>query len=391
MMDFAQLRSLYQSTLLNDVIPFWMRHAIDADGAINTCIADDGTVINRDRWAWSQWRAVWVFAKLYNSVERRSEWLKIAEGIAGFAIAHGPLEDGHWPMQLDAEGKVIRGFESIFADGFAIYGLVELWRATHKKQYGELAVATFRAAEQSLNAAEPPPAYPYPIPAGRMNHGVSMLFSMVYYELAEAKSDPAVREASLRHHRRVMDRFLRPDRGLVVEWLDLEGNEIAPPDGTVVLPGHAIESMWMQIHIALETGDSSVIERAVEAIRRHLEAGWDAEYGGLFLAVDADGRPEVAWPYADTKLWWPHTEALYATLLAYEISRQNWCLEWYQRIHDYAFSHYPVKEHGEWKQKLDRRGLPIAEVVALPVKDPFHLPRSLIYGIEVLSRLGGKG
>jgi len=184
-----------------------------------------------------------------------------------------------------------------------------------------------------------------------------------------------------------METFLRPARGLILEWLDMAGNEIAPPEGTVVLPGHAIESMWMQLHIALETGESTIIERAVEAVRRHLEIGWDAEYGGLFLAVDADGRSDVAWRFPEAKLWWPHTEALYATLLAYEISRQDWCLEWYQRLHDYSFSHFPVKPHGEWTQKLDRRGHPITDVVALPVKDPFHLPRALIYGMETLNRL----
>lgn len=387
MIDFAQLRDLYSATLLDDVIPFWTRHAIDANGGINTCIQDDGTLVSRDRWGWSQWRAVWVFSKLYNTVQQRPEWLKTATGISSFLTDHGPLDDGHWPLLMDGDGNIQRGFESIYNDGFAIYGLVELWRAGRKQGCLDLARATFAAAEKVLTGNDPPPAWPYPIPPGRINHGISMLFSIVYHELAEATGDPTVQAASLRHHKRVMESFLRPARGLVLEWLDTAANEIAPPEGTVVLPGHAIESMWMQLHIALETGDSTVIERAVEAIRRHLEIGWDSEYGGLLLAVDADGRSDVAWRFPDTKLWWPHTEALYATLLAYDISRQDWCLDWYQRIHDYSFNHYPVKPHGEWTQKLDRQGRPIKDVVALPVKDPFHLPRSLIYGIEVLNRL----
>jgi N-acylglucosamine 2-epimerase len=390
MIDFVQLRDLYRTTLLDDVIPFWTRHAIDDNGGINTCIRDDGTIVSRDRWGWSQWRAVWVFSKLYNSVESRPEWLNVAKGIYTFLTAHGPLEDGHWPLLLDGDGNVQRGYESVYNDGFAIYGLVELWRACRKEECLDLAMATFQATEKTLNGDEPPPAWPYPIPAGRLNHGISMLFSLVYHELADATGDAAVREASQRHHQRVMGKFLRPKRGLVVEWLDLDGNEVPPPEGTVVLPGHAIESMWMQTHIAMETGDSSTMERTIESIRRHLEVGWDTTYDGLFLAVDADGRSDVAWRYPDSKLWWPHTEALYATLLAYEISRQEWCLEWYQRVHDYSFSHYPVKPHGEWTQKLDRQGQVITEVVALPVKDPFHLPRALMYGIEVLTRLVGK-
>ena len=81
-------------------------------------------------------------------------------------------------------------------------------------------------------------------------------------------------------------------------------------------------------------------------------------------------------------MWWPHTEALYSLLLAYHLSREEWCLHWYERVHGYAWMHYPVPVHGEWTQRLDRRGNKLNETVALPVKDPFHLPRALIYCIE---------
>ena len=95
-------------------------------------------------------------------------------------------------------------------------------------------------------------------------------------------------------------------------------------------------------------------------------------------------------PSADSKLWWPHTEALYALLLAYEQSGAEWALEWFAQVHDYAFGHYPVPIYGEWTQKLDRQGKKFTQTVALPVKDPFHLPRSLIYCTAVLERLAGE-
>lgn len=386
-LDFAELRDLYQRTLLENVLPFWTRHAIDPNGGINTCIGDDGKVISRDRWNWSQWRAVWVFSKLYNAIEARPEWLGIAQGIHDFVTAHGPMENGHWPLLLDGEGAMKRGFESLYVDGFALYGLTELFRATRDPRLLDLALATFRAVEETLQGGEPPPAWPYPIPPGRMAHGISMIFSLVYHKLARITEDCQVRAASLAHHERVMKTFLRPDRGVVLEWLNQDGSETPRPEGTVVVPGHAIESMWFQMRIARARNDGATLDRAVEAIRRHLELGWDEKYGGLFLAVDADGRPEVGWKFHDTKLWWPHTEALYATLLAYEHSRQGWCLEWHKRVSDYCFAHFPVAGHGEWRQRLDRFGRPFTEVVALPVKDPFHLPRALIYCVQVLDRL----
>ncbi|MEW6355897.1 MAG: AGE family epimerase/isomerase [Planctomycetota bacterium] len=381
------LLDLYRTTLLDDVLPFWTRHAIDPNGGINSCIADDGAVISRDRWSWSQWRAVWVFSKLYNRIEQRTEWLDIAKGICDFAAAHGPLDSGHWPLLLDGDGEIKRGYESLYVDGFALYGLVEIWRAAKDDRLLDLAMNTFHATEEALNADAPPPAWPYPIPAGRMAHGISMIFSLVYSELADATGDADIRAAAKTHHDRVMNTFLRRDRGIVLEWLSRDGSEVPPPEGTAVVPGHAIESMWFQIHIARDRGDSATIARAIQAIRRHLEIGWDKEHGGLFLAVDAEGGTEVGWGFHDTKLWWPHTEALYATLLAFERCRENWCMEWHERIRDYCYAHFPVPEHGEWRQKLDRYGKPISNVVALPVKDPFHLPRALIYCIDVLERL----
>lgn len=80
-MRLDELLELYRKTLLEDVIPFWLRHAIDENGGINTCIEDSGRLISRDRWNWSQWRAVWVYSKLYNTIEPRSEWLDVAKGL----------------------------------------------------------------------------------------------------------------------------------------------------------------------------------------------------------------------------------------------------------------------------------------------------------------------
>ncbi|MFO7974841.1 MAG: AGE family epimerase/isomerase [Candidatus Hydrogenedentota bacterium] len=386
-MKFEELEKIYRENLFDDVIPFWLRHGIDTNGGINTCMADDGSLQSRDRWGWSQWRAVWVFSKLCTRFEQRPEWLETAQGIAAFMLKYGTLPDGHWPTLLDGEGNVLKGFESIYVDGFAIYALVELWRATRDKQYLDTALQTFDAAEKCMTEAWPPPAYPYPIPEGTMPHGVSMIFSVVYDELAEETGREDVSQAAWKHHRLVMDTFLRKDRGIVLEWLATDGTELEPPQGTVIVPGHAIESMWFQMHIARKNNDVETLDRACAAIKRHLELGWDDEYEGLLLAVDADGRDDVGWNFHEAKVWWPHTEALYACLLAYEHTRDDAFLAWHDRVHEYSYNLFPDPNHGEWRQRFDRQSRPITEVVALPVKDPFHLPRALIYCIDVLERL----
>jgi N-acylglucosamine 2-epimerase len=186
-----------------------------------------------------------------------------------------------------------------------------------------------------------------------------------------------------RYPRLVMDHFVRPKRKLLLEFLTRDYRELPGPEGTFVNPGHAIESMWFVMHWARRRGDSQTIRPAAEVIRWHLEAGWDQEYGGIFLGIDAEGGPPFL-AHSDKKLWWPHTEALYALLLAHRLTGEPWCMEWYWRVHEWAFEHFGMPDIGEWRQRLDRQGQPITEVIALPVKDPFHLPRAAILILELL-------
>ena len=127
-----------------------------------------------------------------------------------------------------------------------------------------------------------------------------------------------------------------------------------------------------------------MIRKAAAVVRRQLEAAWDEDYGGIYLAIDADGgKPFLA--NADKKLWWPHTEAMYALALAHELTGEAWCAEWFDRVEEWSLRHFSMATEGEWRQRLDRRGQPVTELIALPVKDPFHLPRALILLTQLLS------
>ena len=385
--DFTALREQYSNLLLEDIIPWWLRHGVAPSGAIQTCIGDDRTVYSSDLWGWSQWRAVWVFSKLYNTLEPNAEWLNVAKGVYRFLSSHGPVEGHHWPLLHGGDGSIKRGFESLGVDGFAIYGLAEFYRATGDPEVRDLALGTYEAVERELaNPTPGRPEFPYPLLEGWMDHSLSMMLSLFYWELGNALDRDDIREKSLLHHRQVMDVFLQPD-GLLLERLQMDGTPGPSPLGTTVVPGHAIESMWFQIHIARDRNDLPTLGTAVESIRKHIEFGWDQEFGGITLALDKNGRQDVAWKWHDTKLWWPQVEALYATMLAWELTQEPWCLEWHDRIRNYCFAHYPVKEHGEWTQKLDRQGRVLDVVIALPVKDPFHLPRVLIYLTQALDRI----
>jgi len=382
-----ELRAFLRRHLLEDIMPFWERHAFSsARPGMDTCLADDGTLLSEDRYLWSQLRAIWTFAGLYNRIERRPLWLKHARDIFEFVAAHGRDAEGRWCFRAAPDGRILTGATSIYADGFAIMGFAELYQATGDPRVLALAMATFEQVLPRLDRWAEMATTPYDIPPGMKAHGVSMIFSHAFDLLARVTPDERVAQAAEYHCHEVMDGYLRADSGLVMEYVNLDGTLADTPAGRTVVPGHAIESMWMQLHQLQKRGDTARIARAVAAIRRHFEFGWDHEYGGLLLGRDAAGQEPVHWKWHDTKVWWPATESLYALLLAHHHSGEPWCLELYRRLHDYAFTHYPCREHGEWRQRLDRQGRPITTVVALPVKDPFHLPRAVILAIELLAQ-----
>jgi len=356
-----------------------------------TCLDDRGAVLSTEKWLWSQWRAVWVFSRVYRQLERAPKWLQRATGIAEFCLRHGWDEQAQgWVLLLARDGRVLRGCESTYVDAFAVYALAELYQAGGDARMLQLAVRTADAALQKLAGPyDRIPHFPYPIPPGTKPHGIPMLWSLTLAELGRVAGEQRFLDTAATLSAEIFRDFHRPDRNLILEQVSPEGCELPPPAGTAVVPGHVIEDMWFQVHVRHLLG---VRDPAGEAALhnltlRHLELGWDREPpGGIRLAIDADGRTDVAWGFADSKLWWPHTEALYSTLLGWERTHRPEFLDWYEKLWTLCLDHYVDWQHGEWRQKLDRSLAPVDEVIALPVKDPFHLPRSLILQLALLEK-----
>jgi N-acylglucosamine 2-epimerase len=88
------------------------------------------------------------------------------------------------------------------------------------------------------------------------------------------------------------------------------------------------------------------------------------------------------------KLWWPHTEAIYALVLAHTLTGEERWLRWLDRVDAYSFARFVDPKHGEWYGYLDRRG-----EVALPVKGGsykgfFHVPRALLFSVQRIEAAG---
>ncbi len=364
------LLSAWRELLADGIIPFWMK-ALDREyGGVFSCMAEDGTVLSTEKYTWSQARMAWTLAALYRRFEGRAEFIEHARKTLDFLLAQGRDERGRFVYRMSREGVALEGATSIYSDCFVAYAIEEYCKAVPD---AGLARERELILERVCRRVEQPDfseTAPYALPAGRRVHGIPMILT----EVTGLDVYP----------RLVMDKFVRPERRVLLEYLGRDYAELPGAEGTFVNPGHAIESMWFVLHWAMRRGDQGTIARAAEVVRWHLEAGWDKEYGGIFLGLDAAGG-EPFLQNSDKKVWWPHTEALYALLLCHKLTGEAWCMEWYWRVHEWSFAKFSMPGVGEWRQRLDRKGEPITELIALPVKDPFHLPRAALLIVELLA------
>jgi N-acylglucosamine 2-epimerase len=138
--------------------------------------------------------------------------------------------------------------------------------------------------------------------------------------------------------------------------------------------------------IAQRQKDTQLIAKAVEVTLKTLEFGWDEKYGGIFYFLDIDGKPpqQLEW---DQKLWWVHLETLVALVMGYRLTGNSECWSWYEKVHEYAWHHFPDPEYGEWFGYLNRQGEVLLNLKGGKWKGCFHVPRAFYLCMREFERL----
>ena len=159
-----------------------------------------------------------------------------------------------------------------------------------------------------------------------------------------------------------------------METVGVDGGIVDHFDGRTLNPGHAIEGAWFIMHEGHRRGDSQLIEMGCTMLDWMWDRGWDDEHGGILYFRDVYGKPVQEY-WQDMKFWWPHNETIIATLSAYLLTGNEKYARWHDRIHAWAYGHFPDPEHGEWFGYLHRDGRISVPLKGNLWKGPFHLPR----------------
>ena len=336
---FNKLVEQYKQALLFDVIPFWEKNSIDSKGGgYFTCLDRQGRTYDQDKFVWLQARQVWMFSKLFNDLEKRNSWLKIAAHGASFLRQHGMDHDGNWFFSLTQDGRPLVQPYNIFSDCFAAMAFSQYALASGSQEAKDLAVQTYRNIQN--RKANPKGKYNKSVPNTRplVSLALPMILLNVTQELEWVLDEKTI-QANLKSYISEIFKFLDSQQKLLRENVSPKGEPVNCFEGRLINPGHGIEAMWLIMDIGERWGDQQLIEKAVEVVLRTLEFGWDTEHQGIFYFLDIDGNPvqQLEW---DQKLWWNHLETLVALAKGYRLTRSPDCWSWYKKVHQYTWQHF---------------------------------------------------
>ncbi len=386
-MDFKKLAEQYKSELLDKVIPFWLEKSQDKEfGGFFTCLERDGSVFDTDKFIWLQGREVWMFATLYNKVEKKQEWLDAAIQGAEFLKKYGHDGNLNWYFALEREGHPLVEPYNIFSYTFAVIAFGQLAIATGNEEYADIAKRTFDIVLSKVDNPKGKWSKASPGARALKSFALPMILCNVALEIEPLLEKDFLEQKIKECVHEVMDVFYRPELGLIVEHLGVNNELVDCMDGRLLNPGHAIEAMWFIMDLGKRLGDQALIEKAVDIALKEVEYGWDKQYDGIFYFMDRLGHPlqQLEW---DQKLWWVHIETLITMIKGYQLTGNPKCLEWFEKVHNYTWSHFADKEHPEWFGYLNRQGEVLLTLKGGKWKGCFHVPRGLFQCWTILDEI----
>lgn len=306
-------------------------------------------------------------------------------------------EHGGFVTVATAAGEAVDSRKQLYAQAFAIYGLIEYHRAGGADAPLRLALHTYRTVQAHFHDREHggwlehadrafrPLRYTLPSPRGIV--GVPELKSADAHlhwmealaELYAASADPEV-GASLAEAIRVnRDCFFPaapgPERAVRTrDWRPIGGSRY-----DVMSYGHTLEFAWLMIRAEQVLGRAPSWEHFHALVERVLCQGWDHRRGGVFFSGAGAG------PATDRrKAWWTQAEAIAALTDGWEQRRPQ-----YERalsgVVDWILTRHVLDADQIWITSTDEHGKPLDRTKAGPWKGAYHDVRAMAKYIAAFS------
>jgi len=351
------LKSELHNDLVENILPYWMGKVVDKEnGGFYGCIdgeeqvhptANKGVVLNT--------RILWTFSAAYR-LEKNPEYLKIAERAFDYIQKYFiDKKNGGVFWELNYKGEPLNRRKQMYAQGFALYGYSEFYRATGKPEALESAKDIFYLLEK----------YAYDSQYGGYIEALGENWKVIddmrlsdrdsnapksmnthlhilepYTNLLRVWKDPALIEAQTRLIHVFCDHIVNSRTKHLQLFFDREWN---PQDDSVSY-GHDIEASWLLCEAAEMLENPELIEKIKNLADEIIEASYEGlQLDGSMIYEKASGG------HVNTdRDWWVQAETIVGSYHAWLRSGNKKYLEIAEKCWEYVKSYILDKTHGEW-------------------------------------------
>jgi len=376
--------------LTQNILPYWLRLK-DPRGGFYGEVSSDSTVkYDAPRGVILNARLIWAFSAAYQALGN-TEYLVAAVHARDWFLAHFcDHKYGGVYWSVSAEGERLDTKKQLYAQGFAIYGLSELYKATRDDEALKNAVNLYKVVETYFADAE----------NGGYIEALARDFSPLEDMSLSAHDINA--DKTMNSHLHLLEAYANlyqvwPDEGLkarVEALLDLVGTRVMAPDGHLqlyfrkdwsVLPGglsygHDIETSWLALECAFALKDLDVVTRVRPWALAMGKAGNEGLLpdGSMRYELLPDGR------YDDSRQWWVQAEAVVGNLWLWKFHSDAAGAERALALWYYIRNHLVDSRGGEWWWAVLPDGsLDFSQPKAGFWKCPYHNSRMCLQVLKI--------
>ncbi|AQG80916.1 AGE family epimerase/isomerase [Spirosoma montaniterrae] len=383
MIDFQKLTADYKGALLEQVVPFWLKHSSDGlCGGYFDLLSATGEIIDGNKYVSLQAQQTWAFAWLYANVEKQPAWLEHARQGGVFLRQFAHHESGTWYAQLDRRGRPV----ALAADStpvcFLAMAYAQLYAATANDEWAALAKQTFahgvEACAIRTNAVD-----------DRL-HTLHHLSEPATLLQATLTMQPLFDEDANKEHvdaalSALFGTFLEPRANVLHEYALPGSAFLNTPEGRSQHVGLTFRVSGLLLDAYAGTKNQKITAQVLSWCLRTCELAWDEVSAGLLTRIDQKQQPNLRSDW-QLKWAWVQLEALNTLAKLYWQTRHPDCAKWFRRIHDYTFARFPDSTTPGWHLLLDIHHQPVLGAKATPDVGCFSQIRCLAETAQLLTK-----
>ena len=381
-----------RENLTSGILPYWLGLK-DPKGGFYGEVSSDGKVLyDAPRGVILNARIIWSFAAAYQALHETS-YLVAAVHARDYFLEHfcdHKYGGVYWSVEKDGERLDTK--KQLYAQGFAIYGLSELYKVTKDDEVLKNAINLYKVVETYF--------------ADKENGGYIEALARDFSPLEDMSlsAHDINADKTMNSHLHILEAYANlyqvwPDEGLkgaVEKLLDIIGTKVMAADGHLqlyfrkdwsVMPGgvsygHDIETSWLALECAFALKDLDIVNR----VRPWALAMGKAGNEGLLPDGSLRYEKLLDGTFDDSRQWWVQAESVVGNL-------------WLWKYHsdpqgaDRALAAWKfIKEHlvdaaaGEWWWAMLPDGKPdLSQPKAGFWKCPYHNTRMCLQVLRIFS------